>query len=137
MDKPVLKTADEAMEYAARLIEDVSLLDFRGIASKRKRDREDAELRLQTAREVRAACASHIRAFINRPDLEPRAILQRVRDGENAAWLMQDVWPLAWRGLVRIEAHVVCNSNQVPPETYYTVALTERGERFLSEREEA
>lgn len=133
MDKPVLTTADEAMEYAARLIEDVSLTDLRGTMAKRKRDREDALLRLETRKELRSELAAHIRAFINRPDLEPKAILQRIKDGDRAEWLMADAWPLAWKGLCQIEAHIVCNSNSVPPETSYTIKLTERGEAMLAQ----
>lgn len=127
----IAATREEGMEEAARLVEDVSLTDMRGIMGKRKRDREDAKLRLEIRKELRAELAAHIRAFINRPDLEPKAILQRIADGEDANWMLPDAWPLAWKGLVRIEAHIVCNSNSIPPETSYTISITEKGLSML------
>jgi hypothetical protein len=129
-------TADEALEYAARLIEDMSLVDFGGVWAKKKREREDAELRAATTKKVRADCAAHIRAMINRPDLSPRAVLQRIAESQRGEFLLRDAWPLAWKGLCRIEARVVCNSNSIPPETSYVITLTEKGRAILDGKPE-
>jgi hypothetical protein len=128
------KTTDEALELAARLIEGMSLTDFRGMNARRKRDREDAALRVETIRQTREECARHIRAFINRPDLEPLAVLRHVAEeqtSQHSAWLT-DAWPLAWKGWVNIEATIVCNSNRLPPETRYRIVLTDAGREALA-----
>jgi hypothetical protein len=132
--------SDETLEYAAMLIEEASFTDLRGIAAKRKRDREDAELRYKTIQETRQECASLIRAFKNRPELSPVSVLRDLSelspDGDHAPHL-RDAWPLAWKGWVNIECRVICNSNWVPPESHYRIILTERGKAKLAEADNA
>lgn len=127
---------DDVLEYAARLAEEKSFGDLRGIAARRKRDREDAELRLRVIEETRREIAAHIRAAVGRKDLHPISILGRLAaipaDAERAAMMyVQEAWPLAWMGLVRIDCIIRCNSNVIPPETDYRIALTERGRKAL------
>lgn len=128
--------ADDALEYAARLIEETDINDWAGIWAKRKRDREDAGLRFRTAKEVRARCAAHIRAMINRPDLNPVEILRDLADAKEGhlghARHLRDAWPLAWKGWVNIECTIKCNSNSIPPETSYCIVLTDKGREVLA-----
>lgn len=130
------KTADDALEYAARLIEETDLSDMAGIWAKRKRDREDAALRLKAAEETRRRCAEHIRAMKKRPDLSPVATLRDIAEAKEGhrghAMLLKDAWPLAWMGWVDIECTMKCNSNCVPPESSYRVTLTDKGLAVLA-----
>lgn len=45
MTEQDFQSADEVLEYAARLIEETDISDLRGVWAKRKRGREDADLR--------------------------------------------------------------------------------------------
>jgi hypothetical protein len=130
------KSKDDILEYAARLIEDTDISDMRGIMSRRKRDREDSELRMLTSAEVRQRCASQIRAMKERPDLTPEATLRDIAENEGGyqghAMILRDAWPLAWKGWVNIECRIRCNSNCVPPETEYWITLTDRGRKVLA-----
>lgn len=65
------------MEYAARLIEEGTFADWKGALSRRKRDREDAELRRLARQEARKEAAAYVRAMANRPDLSAAAIRAR------------------------------------------------------------
>lgn len=126
---------DSVLEYAATLIEETSILDMGGIFAKRKRVREDAELRHETAKNVRKRCAEHIRAMKARPDLSPLITLRRLsemKDDRHHAAYLRDAWPLAWKGWVDIEATIKCNSNQIPPETEYRIRLTDKGRELLA-----
>jgi hypothetical protein len=72
---------DAAMLEAAKWAEEGSLLDLCGIASKRKRDREDADLRRKTAIETRTRLAELIRARVaNRFD-RPDEMLRDIANG--------------------------------------------------------
>lgn len=130
---------DEVLEYAARLIEDTDISDLRGVWAKRKRDREDAALRLKTAEDVRRRCASEIRAMKNRPDLGPIETLRRMStaaDGHcgHAAYL-REAWPLAWKGWVEIECFITTARTSIPPETRYRITLTDKGREILADAE--
>jgi hypothetical protein len=128
--------SDETLEFAAKLIEDASFIDLRGIAASRKREREDAELRFKAIQETRQECAKLIRAFKNRPELSPLSVLRDLAelspDHDHASHL-RDAWPLAWKGWVNIECTVICNSNWVPPESRYRIVLTDMGRKKLAE----
>lgn len=125
---------DAVLEWVAKWIEDRSLTDFRGVMARKKRDREDAELRCTTRAELRDEMARSVRAMIGREDLGPTAILERIRDtkdGIGHVVLLRDAWPLAWQGLVAIECRVMCNDNTIPPRAEYRVTLTEKGREML------
>lgn len=127
---------DATLEYAARLIEDRDILDLRGAMGRRKRDREDADLRLRTRVELKAELARFLRAMKCRNDLDIANVLARVvaeNDRGRASVHLIDAWPLAWKGLLNIYATVRCNSNAIPPETSYRIDLTEKGRRLLDE----
>src|SRR5688572_2102791 len=101
---------DEVLEYAAQLIEDTDITDWRGIWAKRKRAREDAELRFKTAEEVRQRCAQHIRAMKKRPDLSPIDILRELASLEPGhpghVLRLRDAWPLSFKGWVDVECTI-------------------------------
>ena len=129
------KNSDEVLEYAASLIEETDFADLRGVWTKRKRHREDAELRLKTSEEVRKRCAEHIRAMKNRPGLTPIATLRKLSEAKahcNHANYLHDAWPLAWKGWINIECAIKINSNGIPPETTYRITLTDKGREILS-----
>lgn len=63
-----------------------------------------------------------------------RVVSDAARAGPAGVWL-RDAWPLAWKGWIDIYAVVRCNSNSLPPETRYTVSLTERGREILTATE--
>jgi hypothetical protein len=136
MIKPDFNDADDVLEYAARLIEDSSLLDLCGVMAKRKRDREDADLRFRTIQETRAEMARHIRAMKSRPDLDARNVLAKLAalpsDGRNHDMHLRDAWPLAWKGWCNIKCTVICNSNCCPPETEYRIEITDYGREILA-----
>jgi hypothetical protein len=131
------ESADEILEYAAKLIEDTDLSDLAGVWAKKKRNREDAELRLRTAEDVRKRCASHIRAMKKRPELGPVGTLRELAGLSNDSYMghvmhLRDAWPLAWKGWVNIECILKTNSNGVPPETEYRIVLTDKGRDILA-----
>lgn len=127
---------DVVLEWAARKIEGGSLGDLRGIAAKRKRDRDAALKRIEIAKEVRAEAASLLRAFIGRDDLSIRSILAEISgldSDKKHDRLLTDAWPLAWKGLVDIECRIQCNSNQTPNPTSYRITLTEKGRAMIAD----
>ena len=127
---------DTTLEYAAQLVEESSLRDWRGAMAKRKRQREDAELRRQARAEMRIELADYIRAMKARPDRTPLAVLAHLAelDGDDHAAYVRDAWPLAWKGWVSIHASVRCDSNCLPPEQSYRIELTDAGREALAAR---
>ncbi len=131
------ESADEILEYAAKLIEDTDLSDMAGVWAKKKRDREDAGLRHKTSEEVRARCAAHIRAMKKRPELGPVGLLRELAGLPSDNYMghvmhLRDAWPLAWKGWLNIECILKTNSNGVPPETEYRIVLTDKGRDILA-----
>lgn len=126
---------DVVLEWAARRLESVWPSDIAGLGARRKRDREVAAKRRQIAEEVRAECASHLRAFIDRHHLSVEATLTEIAKlapGRDHMLFLARAWPLAWKGLVEIECRVRCNSNQLPPPTSYHIALTDKGRAMIA-----
>jgi len=138
MKPPECECLDEALEFAARLIEEANFGDVLGIAAKKKRAREDANLRMEARLEMKRECARTIRAFKGRRDLDAVEILRRIADDAEktgqAGINLIEAWPLAWKGWLDIHCKVKCNSNCLPPETIYTIELTERGRAMLAAR---
>ena len=90
-------TQDQALEHCARMIEEGSFLDLQGIMARRKRDRENAQLRMEARIEMRKEMAEHLRAFIKRPDLDPVNVLRRIvaePQGPRAMLDLVEAWPL-------------------------------------------
>lgn len=126
-------TVDEVLEFAARLIEDLSFSDIGGIMAKRKRDREDAQLRLETIERNRKDCARHIRAFKSRTDLDALRTLSELPAGTDHVMHLRDAWPLAWKGLLHINCTIRCSDNCIPPQTSYQIEIRKKGRELLAE----
>lgn len=125
---------DEILEYAALMVEESSLLDLRGIMAKRKRDREDAALRMAAREELRKEIAERIRYSKNSRKGDAMAVLAALPDDYRHDMHLTDAWPLAWKGWVDIEMTVTTNSNSVPPEAQYRIRLTDKGRAILDAR---
>lgn len=131
------ESADEILEYAAKLIEETDLSDWAGAWAKKKRDREDAELRRVTADGVRKRCADHIRAMKSRPELGPVATLRKLAELPSDSYMghvmyLREAWPLAWKGWVNIDCILSTNCNSIPPEAEYRISLTDKGRDVLA-----
>jgi len=127
-------SADEVLEFAAQLCERMSPAEFAGTWSKKKRVREDAEIRAEATKNSRLECAQTIRAFKSRPDLDPINVLRRLsaRDAKCRAVDLREAWPLAWKGWLNINVTVCCTSRSIPPEATYSIELTDAGRAALA-----
>lgn len=137
MIKPDFQSYEEALEFAAQLVEQMSIREIAGMWSKRKRDREDAALRGKTIRETKAEMAQLIRAFKDRPDLSPITKLREMANLDGAgdfdhALHLRDAWPLAAKGWVRVLVTVDCVGNSIPPQTRYRIEITDKGRNVLA-----
>lgn len=128
--------ADSALERTAQAIEEPGLTDLRGVMAKRKRDREDAELRRQVREECRKEFAERIREFKSDRNTDAVEVLRRLADlpenADHTAYLT-DAWPIAWKGWVNIECTIICNSNWVPPQNRFKIRLTDEGRHVLAD----
>lgn len=126
---------DATLEYAARLIEESSLLDMRGCLAENRAGQLEFAIQLEAREETRKDCAEHIRAMKARPELDARAVLARIASEIEGSrphdMLLVDAWPLAWKGWLTIEARIKCNSNSVPPVAVYRIELTDKGRQIL------
>lgn len=122
------------LEWAARKIEDPDFLDMGGTGAKKKRTREDAELRMATRIALKKELAALLRAFKNRDDLAPRAILREILEAPagRMALLVRDAWPLAWKGLVDIRVSMEITQRSIPQRADYIITLTDKGRALLS-----
>ena len=124
------------LEWALELIEKPSPLDFIGTGSRRKRDREDAALRMRVREEQRGEIAARIRRVAASGAFDPADLLLRIarqiERGESGAVLLPRAWPLAWRGWLTITAQIHCASNSLPPLAEYRVEITDRGREVLA-----
>jgi hypothetical protein len=138
MIKPEFATPDDALEYAAQLVEEMHFGDLRGIMAKKKRDREDAALRVDTIKKTRKEMAAHIRAFKDRPDL---SLVTLLREAENLCGvglddsiiLARGGWQLASKGWVKVTMTAECTTNQIPPPVHFEVRITDKGRTVLAE----
>lgn len=133
-----MTTRDEILEEIALYIEGRQFRDFASTLSRRKRDREDADLRARVALDERTILAREVRGMKGDDRYDPVRILQRIasHDGEKYPRgyqiFLTEAWPLVWKGLVNIYAEIKCNSNSLPPETCYRIEITEHGRDLLS-----
>lgn len=74
---------DLVIEKIAADLEEPNFLDVRGIAAKRKRDREDADLRMQTRQEQRRELAGWVRSFKTEGGNRFMRFLEEVEEGGN------------------------------------------------------
>jgi hypothetical protein len=127
---------DELIELIARGVEERSLLDLRGVMAKRKRDREDAQLRLDARHEQRAELGRFIRAFKSGEGRDPTTQLRRIKDGERI-WMLRDVADLVDMGLISLSVTVDLTYGSISGQVEYAARLTKDGEEAIAEREAA
>jgi predicted P-loop ATPase len=126
---------DDALEEAARFVEGLDFREMQGIWAKRKRDRENADLRGKTIRETRERIAEELRGLKTHRRHDAKAMLAgiaaQIERGQTPTQV--DAWPLAWKGWVNIYAITRCNTNVYPGETTYRIELTDKGRAVLAE----
>lgn len=125
---------DDILEEAALAVEERSLLDMRGILAKRKRVREDAELRMKVREEQRTELAELIRSLKTnrrRDSLSVLADLAEIPEGRPHDLYLTDAWPLAWKGWLNIHCNICCSSNGIPPRIEYRIELSDEGRAAL------
>lgn len=125
---------DAVLEMAAQAIEGASFTDFAGISAPRKHDREIARARADASREERKQNAETIRRLKGRRSSDAIEMLRKLSTLDERQHVMHliDAWPLAWKGWLTIEAMLVCNRNQIPPECSYRIRLTDTGRQVLA-----
>lgn len=125
--------ADAIIETIACRLEQPNLLDMQGIAAKRKRDREDASLRLRARQEQRRELASWVRSFKSDKGNSPLRFLESVRDGEADQWSWgPDVAAAVLGQLVIVTVEIELSSHLANSGLNYRFTLTESGEEFLA-----
>lgn len=124
--------SDDALEELALWVERLSVEEISGCLG----DHDVEEVgRRKGVRQTREKIAEEIRKFKRHPTTNPANILAAIdaHDPPNGNYvtLLQDAWPLAWRGLCKIEVILTCNSNQINPEQRYIITITDRGREIL------
>lgn len=131
-----MKDHDDILETAARLIEEPCLLDMAGILTRTKKGQREFEIREKATMSERSRCAELIRAMMSGKGLDPITTLRQIADlpadSLKHNLYLVSAWPLAWKGWLNIECTVICNSNSSPPETKYTIKLTDEGRSILA-----
>jgi hypothetical protein len=128
---------DELVEQIARRVEEGSLLDLLGIATKRKRAREDATLIMNARRVQQREIASLIRSFKSGRGNSPFADLERVAAGDTRHYRWRDIADLVERGYVEADAVLPLTGlagNCINPSVTLSVRATDEGLRVLAER---
>lgn len=127
-------TRDAVLEWVARELEEGDFRDIMGVMARRKRDREDAQLRSRARVEMRQEFADYLRAMVGRDDLSAVSVLRNIAELDPTAdhvVELRHAWPLAWKGWLNIECILTTNCNQIPPAARYLITLTERGRAML------
>lgn len=137
-------TRDEILMEVASWVEEGDLRDFVGICAKRKRDREDAALRMETAKVVRAQLAKMIRGRMENKVGDPIDFLKCVQAGGYEKFYtghtLRQAFALADKGLLLIFAETQVggpHTNTVGGYTKYNIGLTEKGIAYLAQGIEA
>ena len=127
---------DDLLEQIAQEVERLDFGDLAGILAKRKRQREDAEVRRLARVEQRAQIAEQIRSMKTFRRNDALAVLERIAtetaEMDRHDILVMQAWPLAWKGWLNIFASIQCNSNCIPPTMSYRIELTEAGRAALA-----
>jgi hypothetical protein len=146
---------DALVEEIAAAVERPSLLDLSGIGARRKRDRQDAELRNRAREEQRREMAGLIRAFKTGEGWCPFTALQRIAEDlarieawhanpptdsirramgpAEPMWCIQDLTALAARRWIDAAVAVPLYSRDFPPKHQFIVTLTDAGRAALTE----
>jgi len=128
---------DELLEAAALAVEEPEFGDLRGALTPTKKGQREYELRSTAIADTRRRCAETIRAMKTGRGLDPLTQLRRIAEAKAVQHDLHliEAWPLAWKGWLTIKCSIVCNSNSVPPETKYTIELTDAGRAALKTAE--
>lgn len=125
-----------AIEEVIGWIEETSFREVCGILAKRKRAREDAELRGQTIREERADLIRMIRARLENESGTTIRALREIRDGTFghsrgiSHYDLMDAAILADRKLITLTATMTwggCSWNTTTADTEWRAAITDKG----------
>lgn len=125
--------ADSVIEQIACELDQPSFLDLRGIAAKRKRDREDADLRMRARQEQRRELASWVRSFKSDKGNSPLRFLESVRDGEadQYAWGPEVAAAILGR-LITVTLEIEMSSHLANCERRYRFSITDKGLGLLA-----
>jgi hypothetical protein len=134
---------DAILMEVAGWIEEGDISSLPGILNKRKRVREDAALRIQTSKEVRARMARMIRGRMENKVGDPVDFLKDVQAGDHdrhyTGFTLRQAIALADRGLLTVVAMTQVAgpwNNTVGGKTEYQIRLTEKGEKFIADADE-
>jgi hypothetical protein len=135
---------DAILLEVASWVEEGDFLSLAGILSPRKRQREDADLRIKTSQDVRARVADMIRGRMCNKVGDPVEFLADVKAGNLAknytGWTLREAISLADKGLlhVRVSTQIAGPwNNTVGGNTEYSITLTDEGEKALASALEA
>lgn len=127
-----MNDADTIIEQIACELDEPSFLDLRGIIAKRKRDREDADLRMRTRQEQRRELASWVRSFKSDKGNSPLRFLESVRDGkaDQYSWGPEVVAAILGQ-LVTVTLEMEMSSHLPNCERRYRFSITDKGMGML------
>ncbi len=121
------------VEIIAKGVEEGSILDLRGILSKRKRDREDADLRMKVREEQRQELGRFIRAFKRGEGRDPISELGKIAaaGGSRKYERFIDIDTLLAPGWITIDIVTRVSDNSIPARSEFIATLTKRGRAVL------
>jgi hypothetical protein len=123
---------DDLLEKIACDLEGPMFLDFLGIAARRKRDREDADLRFRVRQEQRREIAGWIRSFKSGEGNDLERFLREVGNGEAGQFEWgPDVAVAVLSGLVVVHAEIAMSTHLPNCETKFRYSLTDAGKARL------
>lgn len=128
--------SDALLERIASELEQPNFGDMHGVLSKRKRDREDAELRGQARLEQRRELAGWVRSFKTGEGNDPLRFVRSVASGdaEQYEWGPEVAAALAAR-LVTMTVEMDLNTHLRNCPARFRFALTKDGDEFLAKQD--
>lgn len=133
-----MNDADTIIEIIASRLRESSLRDLHGVMAKRKRDREDADLRRRTRVEQREEIAQWVLSFRSDKGNSTLALLRQVADGERQDFAYgPHVAAALYAGLLDLEVSIPFNTHMANVRTRYRLSLTEKGKERLTAAERA
>lgn len=132
---------DAALLAAAKLIEEGHFSDLRGVMARKKRDREDAQLRLKTMKEVREGLSTSVLSLMRDKQTTPKQMLTELVKFSKimTANCVRKAMYLADAGYLTLYVKIQVAgdwSNVVGGTQVYTFDLSEKGKALLEDSEE-
>lgn len=130
--------ADVILEKLACDLERRCFSDARGILAKKKRDREDAQLRADVRLEQRVELANRIRSYKSGNGNDIDKLLLEVEKGEaneNFTW-GPNVAAAVLGQLLVVEISVVMDAHMRNCEPKFALSLTDEGRKRVTSKEE-